>query len=96
MPITDGAPIIPGCSLYDASRRFMRTRLEQDLGFPEAICEAVINHTPGRGMNRRYFVGDLSGEVRKAHEAWQRELLRIIRNEPRPSNVVAIKREAAE
>jgi integrase len=90
------APVIPDCTLRDASRRYVRTYLELVAGFSEPVCEAVINHAPEDGMSRIYFVGDLSTEIRKAHEAWQRELLRIIWNEPRPNNVTTITREAAE
>lgn len=84
------APIIADCNLYDASRRFFRTYAEQTLRFPEAVCEAALNHMPDKTIRRLYFVGDLSAEVRKLHEAWQRDLLRIIRNEPKPDNVVSL------
>jgi integrase len=70
--------------LYDG-RRFGRTRLVQGLGVPEHIAERVINHAPDRSMARRYDVGDYSGEIRRAHEAWTQELRRIVHLETQPS-----------
>jgi integrase len=82
--------------LYDA-RRFGRTMLVQRLGFPKHIAESVINHAPDRSMGGRYDVGDYSGEIRRAHEAWARELLRIVYQVMPPANVVPLQlREAAE
>lgn len=66
--------------LYDA-RRFGRTRIEETLGFSEQVAEKVINHTEDRAHRRRYFIGDISGEVRRAQEAWTGELRRIVYGE---------------
>jgi integrase len=63
--------------LYDG-RRFGRTRLEEALGFPQHICEAVLNHAGDQGMGRRYVVSDYRKQIRAAHEVWVTELHRIV------------------
>ena len=73
--------------------------IAQALGIPEHIAERVINHTPDRSMARRYDVGDYSSEVRRACEAWARELRRIVSGgEPVASSRVIpeVFQEAAE
>lgn len=85
-----------GVQLYDG-RRYGRTMLVQRLGIPEHIAERVINHSPDRSMARRYDVGDYSSEIRRAHEAWARELYRIVYEETPSGNVVHLPiRVAAE
>jgi integrase len=69
--------------LYDG-RRFGRTRLVQKLGVSEHVAERVINHAPDRSMARRYDVGDYTGEVRRAHNAWTNQLRLIVFGEPLP------------
>ena len=76
--------------LYDA-RRFGRTCIEQRLGFSEHIAEKVINHAVDRSMSRRYDVGDYTGAVRKAHEAWAYELERIVADKPMQTNVTQLR-----
>jgi len=94
--IKDGKLTSADVTLYDCSRRFGRTVIEETLGFREAVAEAVINHAdPGQRMRRRYNVSEMLPELRRAHQAWQAELLRIVRNEPWPDNVVPIKRDTS-
>ena len=82
--------------LYDF-RRLGRTLIEQRLGFSEHVAERVINHAPNRSMARRYNVGDYTGEIRRAHQAWAWELRRIVYKETPPSNVLQLPtRQAAE
>lgn len=69
--------------LYDA-RRFGRTWIEDKLRFPESIAEKVINHAEDRSIRRLYNVGDVSVEVRRAHEAWSADLLRMVGREVSP------------
>jgi integrase len=64
-------------TLYDCSRRFVRTWLEEVRRYSETYCEAFINHAPDRSMKRRYNVADMLPRLRKMHVAWQNELLRI-------------------
>lgn len=88
--IKDGKLSSADITLYDCSRRFGRTCLEETLGFREAVAEAVINHAdPGQTMRRRYNVSDMLPELRRAHEAWQAEVRRITGSVPRPDNVMS-------
>ncbi len=72
----DEASPLTGVQLYDC-RRLGRTLMVDRLGITPAIAEACINHAPDRSIHNRYYVGDVSAQVRRAMEVWGAEVERI-------------------
>ena len=63
--------------LYDG-RRYGRTVIEEDLGFPERVAEHVINHYDENHPSRRYNVRTMREKVRAAQLAWSDEIARMV------------------
>ena len=63
--------------LYDG-RRYGRTVIEEDLGFPERVAEHVINHYDENPPSRRYNVRTMREKVRAAQLAWSDEIARMV------------------
>lgn len=63
--------------LYDG-RRYGRTVLEEDLGYPERVAEHVINHYDENHPSRRYNVRTMREKVRAAQLAWSDEIARMM------------------
>lgn len=63
--------------LYDG-RRYGRTVIEEDLGFPERVAEHVINHYDENQPSRRYNVRTMREKVRAAQNAWSDEIARMV------------------
>lgn len=63
--------------LYDG-RRFGRTVIEEDLGFPQRVAEHVINHYDENQAAVRYNVRDMRLKVRVAQNAWSDEIERMV------------------
>jgi integrase len=61
-------------------RRSMRTGLSQT-GVPPLVAELAIGHVK-KGILGVYDQHNYASELRTAHEAWERRLLRIIENKP--------------
>lgn len=73
-------------------RRTVSTRLT-GLGFTEAMAGRVLNHISHTITGKHYDQHQYVEEIRTALEAWDRELNRILRNEPKPKGrVVPMKR----
>ncbi|MBK1968899.1 integrase arm-type DNA-binding domain-containing protein [Brevundimonas diminuta] len=63
--------------LYDG-RRYGRTVIEEDLGYPERVAEHVINHFDENHPSRRYNVRTMREKVRIAQHAWSDEIARMV------------------
>lgn len=63
--------------LYDG-RRFGRTVIEEDLGYPERVGEHVINHFDENRPGVRYNVREMRAKVRVAQNAWSDEIERMV------------------
>ncbi|MCW0045657.1 integrase arm-type DNA-binding domain-containing protein [Brevundimonas sp. BT-123] len=73
----DGEIPSPQLQLYDG-RRFGRTVIEEDLGFPKRVAEHVINHYDENRPNYRYNVREMRAKVRVAQNAWSDEIERMV------------------
>lgn len=73
----------PRIELYDF-RRFGRTQIRHKLGFSKEVAELVINHAESSTIDQLYVVHDYGPEVRKAHLAWEAEVLRMVTGVGRP------------
>lgn len=67
----------PKLQLYDG-RRYGRTVIEEDLGFPERVAEHVINHFDENRPGVRYNVREMRAKVRVAQTAWSDEIARMV------------------
>ena len=76
-----GAPVLPQAQTYDAGRRHFRTALEMDLGVSVDIAELCLCHFDG-GMRRRYMMGEMTAQIRAAHERYQAYFFRVILGDP--------------
>jgi len=73
-------------------RRTCRTRLAE-LGFSEEVADRVLNHAQKSTVSRRHYNQHrYLPEITQALEAWDRELKRILANEPKSKKVVSIRR----
>lgn len=76
--------------LYDG-RRFGRTVIEEDLGFPNRVAEHVINHFDENKPSLKYNVRTMREKVRVAQNAWSDEIARMVGHHafsPLPSDLV--------
>jgi integrase len=81
--------------LHDLRRTGATALTSERLGFPRFIVSRVLNHASDRGdaaaVTAVYDRNEYLPETRKALDAWAALLREIVSDEPRASNVVAIK-----
>ena len=87
MPVAALYDIHGGAYEWKDLRRTVATRLGE-LGFSETVIGRVLNHAKYSVTGKHYNQYAYLDEIRQALTAWDRDLQRILRDEPRKKSKI--------